>query len=52
MVGLHKAKELVLLGEIVDAKEAERIGIVNRVVPDAELDSFVDDWAERLAAGG
>lgn len=51
LVGLHKAKELVLLGEIIDAKEAERIGIVNRVVADAELDSFVDDWAGRLAAG-
>ena len=51
LVGLHKAKELVLLGEIIDAKEAERIGIVNRVVPDADLDRFTDDWAQRLAAG-
>ncbi len=51
LVGLHKAKELVLLGDIIDAKEAERIGIVNRVVPDAELDGFAADWAERLAAG-
>ena len=51
LVGLHKAKELALLGEMLDAKEAERIGIVNRVVPDAELDEFVDDWARRLAAG-
>lgn len=51
LVGLHKAKELALLGDMLDAKEAERIGIVNRVVPDAELDAFVDDWAERLAAG-
>jgi len=51
LIGLHKAKELVLLGEIIDANEAERIGIVNRVVPDAELDAFTDGWAERLAAG-
>src|SRR5262245_4269323 len=51
LVGLHKAKELALLGEMLDAKEAERIGLVNRVVPDAELDAFVDDWAGRLAAG-
>jgi 2-(1,2-epoxy-1,2-dihydrophenyl)acetyl-CoA isomerase len=51
LVGLHKAKELALLGEMLDAKEAERIGIVNRVVPDAQLDTFVADWAGRLAAG-
>lgn len=51
LVGMHKAKELVLLADILDAKEAERIGIVNRVVPHDELDAFVDDWARRLAAG-
>jgi 2-(1,2-epoxy-1,2-dihydrophenyl)acetyl-CoA isomerase len=51
LVGLHKAKELVLLGEMLSAAEAERIGIVNRVVPHAQLDAFVDDWAGRLAAG-
>jgi 2-(1,2-epoxy-1,2-dihydrophenyl)acetyl-CoA isomerase len=51
LIGLHKAKELALLAEIVPAAEAERIGLVNRVVPDAELDTLVDDWAGRLAAG-
>lgn len=51
LVGLHKAKELALLAEIIDAREAERIGIVNRVVPHEKLDAFVEDWAERLAAG-
>jgi 2-(1,2-epoxy-1,2-dihydrophenyl)acetyl-CoA isomerase len=51
LVGLHKAKELALLGDMLDAKEAERIGLVNRVVPDAQLDAFVADWAGRLAAG-
>lgn len=51
LVGLHKAKELALLGEIVDAAEAERIGIVNRVVPHDEVDAFVAEWAARLAAG-
>lgn len=50
-VGLHRAKELALLADIIDAPEAERIGLVNRVLPDAELDAFVDDWAHRLAAG-
>jgi enoyl-CoA hydratase/carnithine racemase len=51
LVGLHKAKELALLADIISADEAERLGIVNRVVPAAELDAFVDDWAARLAAG-
>ncbi len=50
-VGLHKAKELALLADIIDAKEAEAIGLVNRIVPSSELDAFVDDWATRLAAG-
>ena len=50
-VGLHRAKELTLLADIIDAAEADRIGLVNRVVPDAELDAFVDGWATRLAAG-
>jgi len=51
LVGMHKAKELALLGDILTAAEAAELGIVNRVVPDAELDAFVDDWATRLAAG-
>jgi enoyl-CoA hydratase/carnithine racemase len=50
-VGLHRAKELALLADIIDATEAERIGLVNRVIDDADLDAFVDDWATRLAAG-
>jgi enoyl-CoA hydratase/carnithine racemase len=51
LVGLHKAKELVLFADIIGAKEAHEIGIVNRVVPASELDAFVDEWAARLAAG-
>jgi len=51
LVGLHKAKELALLADFIDAEEAHRLGLVNRVVPAAELDAFVDDWASRLAAG-
>jgi enoyl-CoA hydratase/carnithine racemase len=45
-----KAAELLLLGERIDAHEAERLGIVNRVVPAEELDAAVGEWAERLAA--
>ena len=51
LVGLHKAKELAFFADVVSAAEAERLGIVNRVVPAAELDAFVDDWARRLASG-
>ena len=51
LVGMHRAKELALLAEVIPAQEAERIGLVNRVTPDAELDAVVDDWAKRLAAG-
>ena len=47
IVGMHRAKELALFADIIDAAEAERIGLVNRVVPDAELDEFVADWATR-----
>jgi enoyl-CoA hydratase len=44
-----KTNELLLLGERIDAREAERIGIVNKVVPDDELDAAVDEWATKLA---
>ena len=45
-----KATELLLLGEQISAVEAERIGIVNRVVPPEEFDAAVRDWAATLAA--
>jgi enoyl-CoA hydratase len=49
-VGRKKTNELLLLGEQISAEEAERIGIVNRVVPAGEFDAAVADWAEKLAA--
>jgi 2-(1,2-epoxy-1,2-dihydrophenyl)acetyl-CoA isomerase len=49
-IGLHRAKELAFFADIIDAAEADRIGLVNRVVPDAELDAFVEGWARRLVA--
>jgi enoyl-CoA hydratase len=49
-VGRKKTTELLLLGERIDAHEAERIGIVNRVVPAEEFDGAVREWAQRLAA--
>jgi 2-(1,2-epoxy-1,2-dihydrophenyl)acetyl-CoA isomerase len=51
LIGIHRAKELALFGDIISAAEAERIGLVNRVVRANELDAVVDDWAGRLASG-
>jgi 3-hydroxypropionyl-coenzyme A dehydratase len=49
-VGRKKTNELLLLGEQISAEEALRIGLVNRVVPAAEFDAAVADWAAKLAA--
>jgi enoyl-CoA hydratase/carnithine racemase len=49
LVGMHRAKELVLLAEIIDAREAERIGLVNRVVPHDRLLDETRALAARLA---
>jgi 2-(1,2-epoxy-1,2-dihydrophenyl)acetyl-CoA isomerase len=51
LVGLHKAKELVFFGDDLSASDAERLGIVNKVVPAAELQATAKEWAERLANG-
>src|SRR5437764_2452958 len=45
-----KTNELLLLGERIDAREAERIGLVNRVASAEEFDAVVADWAQKLAA--
>jgi enoyl-CoA hydratase/carnithine racemase len=45
---LHNASEIVLLGEPLDAIRAERLGLVNRVVPRAELDAAVDSYVDKL----
>ena len=51
LIGLHRAKELAFFADIIDAQQAAEFGVVNRVVPAAELDAFVDEWARRLAQG-
>jgi 2-(1,2-epoxy-1,2-dihydrophenyl)acetyl-CoA isomerase len=51
IVGLGRALELFFTGDVIDAKEAYRIGIANRVVPVADLDSTVGALADRFAAG-
>ncbi|GAC1315265.1 MAG: 2-(1,2-epoxy-1,2-dihydrophenyl)acetyl-CoA isomerase PaaG [Acidimicrobiales bacterium] len=51
LTGLHKAKELVFFGDDLTAEDAAGLGLVNRVVPAAELESVTREWAGRLAAG-
>lgn len=51
LVGLQKVKELMFFGDDLPAAEAERIGLVNRVVPADELDKVAGEWATRLASG-
>ncbi|HLH46714.1 MAG TPA: enoyl-CoA hydratase [Acidimicrobiales bacterium] len=51
LVGLQRAKQLALLGDVVDAATAQRYGLVAEVVPAAELHAFVGAWADRLLAG-
>ncbi|MEU1310214.1 enoyl-CoA hydratase-related protein [Streptomyces cinnamoneus] len=51
LVGPQRAKELMFFGDALDASEAERFGLINRVVADAELARTSLAWADRLAAG-
>jgi cyclohexa-1,5-dienecarbonyl-CoA hydratase len=47
-IGFHKASEMVLLGDPVGASEAERLGIINKVVPSAALNEAVDGYVDKL----
>lgn len=47
-IGLRKTKELVFTGKLIDAHEAEELGLVNETVPDDELDDVVDDLCDTL----
>lgn len=49
LAGRARALEMVLGGELLDAQLAERYGLVNRALPAAELDEFVDTLADRIA---
>jgi 2-(1,2-epoxy-1,2-dihydrophenyl)acetyl-CoA isomerase len=51
LVGPRRAKELMFFGDALSAPDAERLGLVNRTVPDGELDKTARAWAARLAAG-
>ncbi|MFC2003679.1 enoyl-CoA hydratase/isomerase family protein [Chloroflexota bacterium] len=50
LVGRAKAMEMILLGEPISAREAYRLGLVNKVIQPEELSSFVPDMARRIAS--
>ena len=49
LIGRRRAIELILTGDIIDAREAERIGMVNKVVPDAMLEEAVVQLVRKLS---
>jgi enoyl-CoA hydratase len=49
VVGLGRAKELVMTGKLIGAEEAERIGLVNRVAPADGLEAAVDELVAKIA---
>ncbi len=51
LIGVHRAKELLMLGDDVTAEQAREIGLINRVVADDELPDAAAALAQRLAAG-
>jgi enoyl-CoA hydratase/carnithine racemase len=51
-VGMKRAKYLLLTSETIDAKEAERIGLINYVVPHGELDRATERLIEKILKGG
>jgi enoyl-CoA hydratase len=51
LVGYARAKEYLMTGDPVTARDAERIGLINHVVPDAELDARVEAFTSKLANG-
>lgn len=52
LVGMGKAKELILTGDLIDAPEALRIGLVNRIVPRADFGAAVTALVDKLASRG
>ena len=51
IVGMQRAKELVMLADVIDATRAYEMGLINRVVPREDLDALVGEFVEKLLAG-
>jgi enoyl-CoA hydratase len=51
LVGYARAKQYLLGGELIGARQAQQMGLINLCVPAAELDAAVDEWAERWSRG-
>ena len=51
MIGPGRALEMIMTGKTMPAKEAEAVGLVNKVVPPAELDKYTNELAQKLALG-
>ncbi|MGW0410444.1 enoyl-CoA hydratase/isomerase family protein [Streptomyces collinus] len=51
LIGPQRTKELMFFGDAVTAADARHLGLVNRVVPDGELEKTAREWAARLATG-
>ena len=52
LAGTGKAMEMILAGDLIDAREAKRIGLVNRIVPPESLMTVALEMAGKMAAGG
>jgi enoyl-CoA hydratase len=50
LVGKGKALEMILFGDIIDSQEAYRVGLVNKVVPQADLNAEVEAWVKKIKA--
>jgi enoyl-CoA hydratase len=51
LIGYARAKHYLMTGDMIDGKEAEKMGLVNFAMPLEELDQAVDAYADKLAAG-
>jgi enoyl-CoA hydratase len=52
LVGIGRAKEIILTGRLIDATEAEKIGLINKVVPKDQIEDYVTDMAKKIVSQG